>query len=162
MKDDEPMGDEKHELKDITEELRQRPAYKNAKRMECAVQVIRDCVDRLRSVYDQNPDEEGGEDWWINYWTARSALKELALIVISSPLNGSHPDRISIDFKSVTADITDEIRTIENPGWDSKMCPKCGKMGLLGGNEPCFVCFVKKETGLDPIPGALDPPDEDH
>ena len=159
------MSDEKHELRDITEELRQRPAYKkrvsDMNRMECAVGVIRECVDHLHSIYDQDP-EEVGEDWWFNYWTARSALKELALIVISSPLNRSHPDRISIDFKSVTADITDEIRTIENPGWDSKMCPKCGKMGLLGGNEPCFVCFVKEQTGLDPIPGALDPPKEDH
>lgn len=81
-------------------------------------------------------------DWWFNYFSARLALRDLALRAIASPKRDTHPDRRSMDFKQVSQDINDDMKTLLDPDHGCVKCAKCGEMTPTPEN--CIICFVRE------------------
>lgn len=81
-------------------------------------------------------------DWWFNYFSARIALRDLALRAIASPVRDTHPDRRSIDFKQVSQDIHNDMKSLIDPNHGCVMCAKCGEMTPTP--KSCIVCFVRE------------------
>lgn len=88
----------------------------------------------------------GESDWWFNYFSARLALRDLALLAIASPMRDTHPDRRSMDFKQVSQDINDDMKTLRDPEHGCVKCPKCGEM--VSTPENCIVCIVRRHYDL--------------
>ena len=86
--------------------------------------------------------ESDEADWWYHYICARIALRQMALVVISSPKHDTHPDRRSADFKFVSQDIIDDMKTVLDPDHNCVPCPVCGEMTL--GND-CVVCWMHRK-----------------
>lgn len=87
--------------------------------------------------------ETGEADWWYHYVCARIALRQMALRVISSPKRDDHPDRRSADFKFVSKDINDDMKTVIDPNHNCTPCPVCGEMTL--DIDDCIVCWILKK-----------------
>ena len=87
---------------------------------------------------DENQTEA---DWWESYWSARIHLQKIALLVISSPLRDTHPDRRSINYKEISQDITDDMKTILDPTHDNRTCPECNYW--VPQAMPCIGCIIK-------------------
>jgi hypothetical protein len=106
-----------------------------------ALNEINERCERLRKqVYGEETT-----DWWCDYFGARIALRDLALMAISENRE-SHPDRQSMDFKEVSSDINDAMMTLIDPDHNCVKCPKCNEMTL--DPERCIVCFVRGKLGL--------------
>jgi len=100
---------------------------------------------------DENQTET---DWWESYWNARIHLQKIALLVITSPLRDSHPDRRSINYKEISHDITNDMKGLLDPTHDYHICPEC-KYWVPPLN-PCIGCIVKS-SGIIP-PNNPQPP----
>lgn len=104
-------------------------------------------------IVDLERAANGEADWWFNYFSARLALRDLALMAIASPLSDAHPDRQSMDFKQVSQDINDDMKTLLDPEHGGVKCPQCGEIVPPGD---CFVCFVRARTRyIDDDPGGV-------
>jgi hypothetical protein len=115
----------------------------SAKQFKASI-AIREINERSERLRKQAAGEEM-TDWWCDYFGARIALRDLALIAISENRE-SHPDRQSVDFKQVSNDINDDMMTLIDPDHNCVKCPKCNEMTL--DPERCIVCFVRGKLGL--------------